>query len=160
MNIRYSLAKNMNEKEKDAVLNLVYSTFDAYVGKDYSQEGRDTFYKFINKENLNKIFETGERVIIAEVEEEIIAFLATRNKTHISLFFVDSDFQGRGIGRSILNILEEECLRADEEYISVNSSPYAEKAYMKMGFEKKEELQEKDGICYIPMIKKVKKIII
>jgi predicted GNAT family N-acyltransferase len=39
--------------------------------------------------------------------------------------------------------------------ITVNSSFFAEKIYSKMGFMKTDEMQEKDGIKYIPMENKL-----
>ena len=49
----------------------------------------------------------------------------------------------------------------DVKTISVNSSIYAENIYIKLGFRKINDIQEKNGIKYIPMkykifLKKVK----
>ena len=46
--------------------------------------------------------------------------------------------------------------KIEEQYpsiktISVNSSPYAERIYYNLGFNKVMEMQEKNGIKYIPM---------
>jgi len=42
------------------------------------------------------------------------------------------------------------------EELEVNSSPYAEHIYKKLGFVKTEDKQEQDGIIYIPMRYKIK----
>jgi predicted GNAT family N-acyltransferase len=39
----------------------------------------------------------------------------------------------------------------DIEKITVNSSPYAEKIYAGLGFNKVMDMQEKDGIKFVPM---------
>lgn len=48
MGVNFSLVKNFSEEEKREVLDLIYKTFDKFVGRNYSEEGKNTFYKFIN----------------------------------------------------------------------------------------------------------------
>jgi len=76
-----------------------------------------------------------------------------KNKDHISLLFVKKEFHGKGIGKYLfehyLNIIKRE--NTGIKIITVNSSIYAEKIYLKFGFIKTNEIQEKDGIKYIPM---------
>ncbi len=54
-----------------------------------------------------------------------------------------------------LNCIKEQY--PNVEKITVNSSPYAEKIYGRLGFNKVMELQEKNGIKFIPMEYKIGK---
>ena len=73
---------------------------------------------------------------------------------HISLLFVDKNHHRRGIAREMLNVVVDDLKkREDIRCITVNSSPYAVDAYERLGFCKKDEPQEKDGIIFVPMIR-------
>ena len=133
----------------DSLSNLVLNSFDKFVAPDYSEEGVKTFYSFFDQGKLlDKTLENGDSIFIAKENNEITGLLATRNKSHVSLLFVDEKHQKKGIGKKLFNIL---CETIEAEKITVNSSPFAEKIYEKLGFIKLSPMQEKDGIKFIPM---------
>lgn len=133
----------------DSLSSLVLNSFDKFVAPDYSEEGVKTFYSFFDQGKLlDKTLENGDSIFIAKENNEITGLLATRNKSHVSLLFVDEKHQKKGIGKKLFNIL---CETIETEKITVNSSPFAEKIYEKLGFIKLSPMQEKDGIKFIPM---------
>lgn len=78
--------------------------------------------------------------------------MAVRNqKSHIALFFVDGAYHHQGIGRALWEAVLEE---NEAKIITVHSSLYAEKIYKKLGFVQTGDVQNEDGIQYIPMIYK------
>jgi predicted GNAT family N-acyltransferase len=141
-------------EEINFVSNMINTIFDEFVGKDYSEEGNITFKDYINPQNiLNRFNKKNNQYFVARYNDEIIGILEIKNKDHVSLFFIKKEFHGRGIGKKLfehyLNITKNE--NTGIKTITVNSSIYAEKIYSKLGFIKTNEIQEKDGIKYIPM---------
>jgi len=91
-------------------------------------------------------------IFVAKYNNEIIGVLEIRNNDHISLFFVKKDFHKQGVGKILFEKYLETIEKNPEiKTIIVNSSIYAEKIYEKLGFVKINEIQEKNGIKYIPM---------
>lgn len=80
-----------------------------------------------------------------------------RNNNHISLFFVQKEYQNKGIGRKLHELAIGKCItsRPDVEIIEVNSSPYAVSIYEKFGFVKVNSEQITNGIRYTPMTLKI-----
>lgn len=138
-----------NISDLESLSNLVLNSFDKFVAPDYSEEGIKTFYGFFEHGKLlHKTLENGDFIFIAKEKKEITGLLATRNKSHISLLFVDEKHQKKGIAKKLFSIL---CETIETEKITVNSSPFAEKIYEKLGFIKLSPMQEKDGIKFISM---------
>ena len=144
----------LKTEEINFVSNMINTVFDEFVGKDYSEEGNNTFKDYINPQNiLNRFNEKISQYFIVKYNNEIIGILEIKNKDHISLFYIKKEFHGKGIGKKLfehyLNIIKNE--NTGIKIITVNSSIYAEKIHSKLGFIKTNEIQEKDGIKYIPM---------
>jgi predicted GNAT family N-acyltransferase len=136
---------------------IVDEVFDEFVGKDYSEEGRKTFKEYTNEKAIIERINNNE-FFIAKYENIIVGTMEIRNKNHISLFFVLKEFHGKGIGRKLFEYyIKKINQNADGiKIITVNSSFYGEKIYRALGFIKTAEVQEKNGIKYIPMEYKLK----
>ena len=147
--IFYERKNALSTKELEELTNLVIETFDEFVGIDYSEKGKDSFYKFISNGNIfTNMLLAHEFLITAKFNEQIVGVITTRDRAHISLLFVHKDYHKQGISRNLVDSLLN---LSEENSITVNSSPYALEIYRKMGFVVQEELQEKDGIKFIPM---------
>ena len=141
-------------KEINIYSNIINNVFDEFVGKDYSEKGNRTFKDFTNPKNvLARLNNENNLCLVAKYNNEIIGILEIKNYDHISLFFVKKDFHNKRIGKILfeyfINIIKRENMEINN--ISVNSSIYAENIYSKLGFIKTDEIQEKDGIKFIPM---------
>jgi predicted GNAT family N-acyltransferase len=140
--------------EINFVSDMVNNIFDEFVGKDYSEEGNNTFKDYTTLQNiLNRFNEKSSKFLTAKYSKETVGILEIKNNDHISLFFIKKEFHGKGIGKKLfenyLSIIKNE--NSKIEKITVNSSIYAEEIYSKLGFIKTDEVQERDGIKYIPM---------
>jgi GNAT superfamily N-acetyltransferase len=140
--------------EINKVSNMVNNVFDEFVGIDYSEDGKETFKDYITPKSILERFNNGtSHLYIAKYIDEIIGILEIKNRDHISLFFVKKDFHGKGIWKILIsNYIKT--LKQDNNGIktmTVNSSFFAERIYSKLGFIKTDEIQERDGIKYIPM---------
>jgi GNAT superfamily N-acetyltransferase len=87
------------------------------------------------------------------IEDRLIGVIGTRDEiSHISLFFVDNEFQRHSFGKKLLQTVVE---ASKSEVISVNSAPSAVNAYKYMGFSATDGEIESNGIKYVPMELKV-----
>jgi len=148
----------MNINDINNVSNMVNNVFDEFVGKDYSENGKKTFKDYITPKNILERFNNKtSKFYVAKHSDEIIGILEIKNKDHISLFFVKKEYHGKGIGKKLFENYIKTLKQGNNgiKVITVNSSFFAEKIYSKMGFIKTDEIQEKDGIKYIPMENKL-----
>lgn len=114
---------------------------------DFDDEGLETFKSFIyNEQLMNELTLYG-----AFEEKELIGVLGTKNKgKHISLFFIKSDKQKKGIGKALFHYMTHKDPVAE---ITVNSSTYAVPFYLAIGFKSLGEARCYHGLTSVPMIK-------
>ncbi len=138
------VVRAIEEKELPQALALVKRVFLQYEAPDYSQQGIDTFLSFLrDQERVAEL-----KLIGAFAKGELVGVLAMRGASHISLFFVESTMQGKGVGRALFTAARGGCTG---DLMTVNSSPYAVEIYKRLGFSPLSEEQEKDGIRFTPM---------
>lgn len=141
----------LKEDEIDVALELAWNVFLRFEASEYTNEGVEEFRKtifskeFIQRQNYVGAFDCGN----------LIGMITTReNKSHISMFFVDERYQGKGVGRKLFNEIYENNIN---EKITVNSSPYALGIYKHFGFVETDKEKCTNGIRYIPMELKIEK---
>ena len=150
------MIKEVGDKDLQRALDLVNRVFSEFVAVDYSQQGIDTFESYLrNKlQEVSASLKSGDKKIWAYYQgDEILGVIATQSTSHISLMFVDKQYHRQGIARQLFNVALDWFKQNDAAQITVNSSPYAVKAYECLGFLKTDEQQEKDGIIYVPMMR-------
>lgn len=147
------MVRNAYHSDWDGAMKLAWNTFTRFNAPDYSQEGIENFYKFVNDDMLRKMFLAGHYQLFVAVEgEKCVGMLSIREKKHISLLFVDGDYHRYGIASALLAFVRRYAI--DEEGIdslTVNASPYAVGFYHKKGFLNLSDETEMDGIRYTPM---------
>jgi RimJ/RimL family protein N-acetyltransferase/GNAT superfamily N-acetyltransferase len=138
------------EKEKvKSALSMVWEVFNEFEAPDYSIEGVEEFYKSIHDDSyLSALSAFG-----AFKDEKLVGIIATRegsssNERHIALFFVDSKFHQRGIGKKLFMKL---LIKPHPLKITVNASPYAEQIYQRLGFHTTDNDKTVNGLKFIPM---------
>jgi GNAT superfamily N-acetyltransferase len=92
-------------------------------------------------------------VLVAIGSGEIIGVIDVRDGSHIRLFFIRKEYQGKGIGRRLFELAFEKCRwkKPGLTAITVNSSPYAVPIYKSLGFVVTQPEQVKNGILHTPM---------
>lgn len=142
------------EQSLNAAFILVKSVFDEFVAPDYSEEGCDNFFRLVTPGYLEKLYARNGFVLGAFNDESIVGMIAIRDCNHISLFFVDCQFQKKGIGRSLflaaVQIIESQSLTD----MHVHSSPFAVPFYKSLGFTGVGPECIEGGIRYLPMIRR------
>ena len=134
--------RKLEERELPGAMELVWAVFRRFEAPEYSAQGIETFYAYIqNMEQVKTLVTYG-----AYRDGELAGVLALRGD-HISLFFVREKVQGRGIGKTLFRYAAARAGRP----MTVHSSPYAVDIYRRLGFVPTAEEQMEDGIRYTPM---------
>jgi GNAT superfamily N-acetyltransferase len=84
---------------------------------------------------------------------QIAGVIEMRDGHHLSLLFVNTAYQGKGISRALLDRVLALCREQghDAPQITVNSSLYAIPIYERLGFRATAGVQIKNGIRFTPM---------
>lgn len=137
--------RKIRKAEMATALQLTWETFLQFEAPDYSQQGIDSFYKFIsNQEIIDSLEFFG-----AFDNNTLRGVIATNdNGKHICCFFVSAAYQKQGIGKQLWEYLKE---NSSNDEFTVNSSPFAVPVYHKLGFVDTNTEQLTDGIRYTPM---------
>lgn len=131
--------------------DLVKKVFNQFVASDYSSEGIETFFRLVNVAYIESLTTRNGFTYGAFHGDRLIGVLAVRDSNYISLFFIDSDFQGMGVGRKLFEVAQKEIALKGEFVINVHSSPFAVPIYETFGFSKIDIEQCEAGIRYTPM---------
>ncbi len=137
---------------KDA-MRLAWRVFLKFEAPEYRAEGVRNFYSFISDPVLEKMFRKGEYIAFGAFDnEKIVGILGIRDKSHISLLFVDTDYHKQGIASALISrVFDYLRMELGAQKATVNSSPYAVGFYHKMGFHDTDLEITKDGIRFTPM---------
>lgn len=148
------IIREINVNEWDEAMRIAWDTFIIYEAPEYSKEGIQNFKNFVRDPILKQMFIEGKyRVLCAFCDRLMVGMIGVRNETHISLLFVDSEYQRRGIARNLIkNMFERTYSEYGKREMTVNSSPYAVGFYHKLGFIDTDVEQLTDGIKYTPMV--------
>lgn len=135
------------------IYRLIRKVFDEFVAIDYSDEGNRFFYDWIEPSKIAQRQQKQRTILCAMAGSTIVGIIETRDNNHIALLFVDKEYQGQGIAKSLFREALKECIQRDSrlEKFSVNASPFSIPVYKKMGFVEMDTLQEKNGIKFLPM---------
>ena len=154
MNLLY---KQAEEKDIEAMHNLVLKVFDAFVAPNYIEEGNQEFYKYLDQKAIETRLENNHFIFLCKDQENIVGLIEVRNFNHISMLFVQANYQRKGIAKELLRKALEICKvhNAELKEVSVHSSPNSVAIYEKLGFVKTKEEQEINGIRFIPMVRKM-----
>ena len=146
--------RQMKPEDIIEVSNLVSRVFNELVAPEYSSEGVQEFHRYIEPTAFQARFQKNHFSLVALAQTRVVGMIEVRGYDHVSLLFVDHDYQRRGIAKELLYQAIRICLRFKPQLleISVNSSPFAVPIYEKLGFYQVGERQVRNGIGFIPMI--------
>ena len=148
----------MEVGQEQEVYELVIRVFQQKVAPVYSRGGCEKFLGMISPEGLSEIANGNNSfVILAKYEEMPIGMLTVRDESHIALFFVDSRYQGEGIGKHLMDEAKRLCLEKNPSLtaVTVSSSPNSVSFYQAVGFEALGDEVDEDGMRFLPMQKTI-----
>ena len=144
----------MLEGQEDRVIQLVRSVFDEVVAVGYTREGIESFYGFADAKQLSRRNRENHFTLLAWNGEKLMGIIEIRDLSHVSMFFVHTRCQGRGIGRYLFDQAVGEIRRRSPQprlELTVNSSPNAVPMYTSLGFAAQGDIQCLGGISFVPM---------
>lgn len=143
--------RDMAPEDASAVVALVMRGFDELVRPDFSEEGVAEFVRTVRSIVLDRA--PDHRTTVAERDGRIVGMIDVRGSSHISLFFVEADERGRGVGRELLGCAVGPGADGTPppSAITVNSSLWAVPVYERLGFAVTSPEVERHGIRAVPM---------
>lgn len=141
----------------ERALALVLRSFDEFVAPDYEQAGVDAFHAFATPDALRARIADGAIVRVGIVDREIVGvveFTANAGKpAHLTMLFVDTTYQRKTAGRSLLFHAIDTCKQRDPAPLrmTVDSPPVAVPFYEKHFFQPSGEPTNANGIVTTPM---------
>lgn len=146
--------RKLKKEDFQAISDLIWEGFSEFEVPEYPEEGLRTFREFIEPVRLSEAAESGAMSFWGCFSgQKPVGVIASRDISHISLLFVETEYQRRGIADGLFYCLKKELLAAHPETaaITVHSSPYAVPVYEKLGFTATDVEQLQNGLRFIPM---------
>ncbi|MBS3732523.1 MAG: GNAT family N-acetyltransferase [Desulfobacterales bacterium] len=146
--------------EERAVIEMVLSSFEAAIAPLYSSQGVAEFKKYASLKEIAFRSRCAHFVCVARQNREPVGMIEIRDHRHISMFFVKSAYQHKGIGRKLLACALNRCIQKNPELaaVTVNASPNAVPAYRHLGFIPNPPEKIINGIRHIPMQKNLTRV--
>lgn len=139
---------------------MVKTVFDQFVAKHYATEGINAFHQFIDPINIVCRSLCHHRLIVATCNDSYAGVIEYRDHSHITMLFVDSDFQRQGIGHELIRQMLIRSRDSLPHVITVSSSPDAVNFYQGLGFELiTPEIQNEEGMIYYSLQVKTAKLL-
>lgn len=135
----------LEEPERDAALALAWRVFSEYESLVYPPEGTEEFRKTLRDES----YLAGLRYYGAFDGDKPIGLLGMPAHTrHICFFLVDGEYHRRGNGTRLFARVRADC---PGETITLNSAPYGQPFFKRLGFTPTGGEQTVNGIRFTPM---------
>ena len=109
-------------------LKLVLKVFLEYEAPNYTEEGIREFKRTINNSDW---VQARDFYGAFDENNKILGVIATKDITHIALFFVDGKYHNQGIGRKLYDKVKSVNKNG---FFTVNSSLYAHEICKHLGF--------------------------
>lgn len=120
--------------DRKEIQQLFVDTIRAICQTDYSAEQIKIWTDSVkNIERWDEILLTQD-VIVAKIEDKIVAFGTLKDKNYIDLFYVHKAFQGLKIASKLFYEIEKEAVRSEQSYLTADVSTTAKPFFEKMGF--------------------------
>jgi predicted GNAT family N-acyltransferase len=145
--------------QETEISQLIKNVFDEFVAVGYSDAGNNFFYDWIDSKKIAERQQIQNNVLVARLDSKIIGMIEIRNGNTISLLFVDKNFHGKGIAKTLFDCALKKCIKHKPELnrFYVHASPYSVPIYKRLGFSETDTMQEQNGITYLPMEMKTAK---
>jgi GNAT superfamily N-acetyltransferase len=132
---------------------LIKKVYDEFVSIDYSDEGNRFFYEWIKPSKIAERQCNQINLWVAFIDLKLVGLIEIRDNKYISLLFVDKDYQGHGIAKKLFIKSLKEIIQRDPKLdkFYVHASPYSIPIYKKLGFIETDNMQEENGMKYLPM---------
>ena len=148
--MEYEIRLAMNDDIVPA-LDLAWRMFLKYDSPDYGAEHTERMRMAIN-ERLEDLGIYSQRLlVVAVVEGKVVGMIETYGTNRVSLLFVDSEHQRKGVATAMMSKIAGELKMRGYDKIVLNSSPHGLAFYKHFGFVVEEEEKNPDTPWKTPM---------
>ena len=141
-------------QEDDIVpaLDLAWRMFVKFDAPDYGAEHTERMRVAIEDRLKDLSIYTKRLLVVALADDKVVGMIETYGTNRISLLFVDSEYQRKGIATALMSKIASELKMRDYDKIVLNSSPYGLPFYKHFGFSVVEEEKNPDTPWKTPML--------
>lgn len=137
-------------EELPEISALILSSFERFLARTLSEEGRESFRSFANLQALEERSAEGT-FFTYKTAGKIQGALLARPFSHLAMLFVGVNQMKKGIGTALLKHWISVCNEREIHRLTVNAAPSALAFYKKHGFEACGQQETKRGIVFTPM---------
>lgn len=137
------VVRALEESEIPAALALARDVFQIYEAPTYPAEGVAEFHRYLEDPQAMAAL-----CFYGAFEADLLIGMLARRGSHISLLFVLSAYQRRGVGQALFNFARRGLVGS----ITVHAAPDAVPFYTRIGFTPRGPERVENGIRYVPMI--------
>lgn len=118
-------------------------TVDVCLRPLYDESVIDAWIEEINAEKFEKIMETDEVILVAEIAVQAVGFCSYRtSESLLGMWYVHPAFHGRGIGKKLLAAAEEALREGGGEVVTAEASLQSRPRFEKLGWKFEEEVDK------------------
>ena len=132
-------------------LDLAWRMFVKYDSPDYGAEHTERMRKAIDDRLKDLSIYTQRLLLVALVDGKVVGMIETYGTNRISLLFVESEYQRKGIATALMSKIASELKMRGYDKIVLNSSPHGLPFYKHFGFFVVEEEKNPDTPWKTPM---------
>jgi GNAT superfamily N-acetyltransferase len=125
--------RRFRKEDAGVIAFLIRRTLFEINSKDYRNDYLETIAAMYTPEKLQDNARL-KKIFTAETEDKIVG-TATIHKDYISCVFVLPDFIGKGIGRLLMDALEQEARANGFDTVMLQSSLTAHRFYKQLGYQ-------------------------
>lgn len=146
--VRLALAEDISQ-----ALDLAWRVFVKYDAPDYGAEHTERMRVAIEDRLVNlDIYTLNQRLMVVALDDnKVVGMIETYGTNRISLLFVDSDYQRRGIATAMMNKIASMLKTRGYDKIVLNASPNGLSFYKHFGFMIEEKEKNVDTPWKTPM---------
>ena len=140
------------ETDIPEALDLAWRMFVEFDAPDYGAEHTERMREAIEARLKDLSIYTQRLLVVALADGKVVGMIETYGTNRISLLFVDSEYQRKGIATSLMSKIASELKMRGYGEIVLNSSPYGLSFYKQFGFTVVEEEKNSDTPWKTPML--------
>jgi hypothetical protein len=77
----------LNERDVSEAWDLVREVFDTCVAPDYSKEGNEKYYSFVNLEYIRNWKKEDRICLVAKLDSKIMGIIDLKDTNHLTMFY-------------------------------------------------------------------------
>ncbi len=136
--------REYEEKYVDQISKLIIRNLKEINSKDYDKKQIDEMIESFKPKQLKETFKNREKVYMAIDNEEVLGTAGTdvswynKDENYILGVFVKPENHGNGIGRALINKVEQYIKQKKTNKVLVHASITAKDFYLKLGYSYKD----------------------